>query len=354
MEVIADAVRDYGMSSTNYMFMLMKLHEFYNAGPRGEEKDAILEIFKHCYQQTGTFFRNTLFTSVNNPRSIKGMQAVLDPIEEDGSQGDYTPTKKLPNGEFAKPLDMDTLVPRKDMSKDMAEAAGKLCDKNWKVRMEGIEGMREVPKSCGGRLEPKFPNSLWQNLRAMQKDTNKNLTIHANKLIGEIVTAGGEKMAKITKEIIPQVFPTAGDQKKPVAAAAGECVKIWALTVGYEAIVKYSHEGLVIPKARPVLIPAISEVLNHYDGKGVEMNLDEGEFMKDMLSCCLDKDAKIKTATKGVFPVIIKHAGGKAVVKCISNEFKSGDQASLQKGLKKFLGDIEEEPKKGKKGKKDK
>merc|ERR1711879_952313 len=97
--------------------------------------------------------------------------------------------------------------------------------------------------------------------------------------------------------------------------------------------------GLVIPKARPVLIPAISEVLN---------NFDEGEFMKDMLSCCLDKDAKIKTATKGVFPVIIKHAGGKAVVKCISNEFKSGDQASLQKGLKKFLGDIEEEPKKGK------
>merc|ERR1711879_895447 len=133
MEVIADAVRDYGMSSTNYMFMLMKLHEFYNAGPRGEEKDAILEIFKHCYQQTGTFFRNTLFTSVNNP-----------------------PSKKLPNGEFAKPLDMDTLVPRKDMSKDMAEAAGKLGDKNWKVRMEGIEGMREVPKSCGGRLEPKI------------------------------------------------------------------------------------------------------------------------------------------------------------------------------------------------------
>merc|ERR1712156_1062871 len=177
-------------------------------------------------------------------------------------------------GDFAKPLDMDTLVPRKDLSKELAEPSKKLSDKNWKVRKEGIDEIEEVLKGAGGRMKPSVPGALWTNLRAMMKDTNKNLTVFACRLIATIVQAGGPKFLKQTKEILPAVFPTAGDQKKPVAAAAGECVKIWALTVGYEAIVKYSHEGLVIPKARPVLIPAISEVLNHYDGKGVEMNLD--------------------------------------------------------------------------------
>eukprot|EP00493_Phyllostaurus_siculus_P004824 UN04847 len=54
------------MSSTNWKFMIMKCHEFLNAGARGDEKDALTELFAHCYQQTGTFFRNTLFTSVAN------------------------------------------------------------------------------------------------------------------------------------------------------------------------------------------------------------------------------------------------------------------------------------------------
>ena len=87
MQVIEGIVRDYGMSSTNWKFMIMKCHEYLNGGARGGEKDAIIELFAHCYRQTGPFFRNTLFTSVNNKRAMASMQEVLDPIEEDGTQG---------------------------------------------------------------------------------------------------------------------------------------------------------------------------------------------------------------------------------------------------------------------------
>ena len=42
----------------------------------------------------------------------------------------------------------------------------------------------------------------------MQKDTNKNLTTAANKVVAAIVQAGGPKFAKQTKEIIPNVLPS--------------------------------------------------------------------------------------------------------------------------------------------------
>jgi len=63
MQVMEGIVRDYGMSSTNWKFMIMKCHEYLNGGARGGEKDAIIELFSHCYRQTGPYFRNTLFTS---------------------------------------------------------------------------------------------------------------------------------------------------------------------------------------------------------------------------------------------------------------------------------------------------
>ena len=40
----------------------------------------------------------------------------------------------------------------------------------------------------------------------MQKDTNNNLKIIANRVVGGLVAAGGEKMSKQTKEILPNVF----------------------------------------------------------------------------------------------------------------------------------------------------
>ena len=40
----------------------------------------------------------------------------------------------------------------------------------------------------------------------MQKDTNNNLKIIANRVVGGLVAAGGEKMIKQSKEILPNVF----------------------------------------------------------------------------------------------------------------------------------------------------
>jgi len=353
MQVMEGIVRDYGMSSTNWKFMMMKCHEYMNGGARGGEKDAIIELFSHCYRQTGPYFRNTLFTSVNNKRAIASMQEALDPIEEDGTQGKFEPTKKPRNGDFAEPLNMDTLVPRKDLSKEMDASAKKLSDGGWKVRKEGCDEIEEILKANGHRMQPKVPGSMWAGLRNMQKDTNNNLKIIANRVVSGLVAAGGEKMIKQSKEILPNVFETCGEGAKPVARAAAEAVKVWCMNTDYTAMTKCSGPGLGNPKARPHLMPVVKEVLEHYDGKGAEMDLGD-EFLVNILKCCIDKDAKIKTATKAFFPLIVKHVGGKTVMKTIGNEFSSGEQSTLQKGLKKFLGDLEEEPKKGKKkGKKD-
>merc|ERR1711953_470237 len=170
--------------------------------------------------------------------------------------------------------------------------------------------------------------------------------------VGLLVVAGGEKMSKHKKEIISNIMETAAEQAKPVSRAAAEAIKVWGMEVGYQCVTEFAGEGLKNTKARPQLVPVIAEVLTHYDEKGEEIKMDS-EFLHAILDCCIDKDAKIKSAVKAFFPLIMKHAGGKTVMKAIG-EFKSSDQATLQKSLKKFLASVEADaPKKKKKDKKE-
>merc|ERR1712176_1677283 len=143
---------------------------------------------------------------------------------------------------------MDTLVPRKDLCKEMEASAKKLSDSSWKVRKEGCDEIEEILKANGNRMQPKVPNGMWSGLRNMQKDTNNNLKIIANRVVGALVAAGGEKMIKQSKEILPNVFETCGEGAKPVARAAAEAVKVWTMATDYTAITKHSANALTNPK----------------------------------------------------------------------------------------------------------
>eukprot|EP00494_Astrolonche_serrata_P032632 UN32901 len=114
-----------------------------------------------------------------DPRTIKALQGKLDDLEE-GELGKYEPTKKVRGQDYAKKLSMDELVPRENLAKGFEGPVKKLGDGSWKVRKEGLEEIEELLKGAGGRMKPNVPSSVWQALRGMQKDSNKNLIQHSN------------------------------------------------------------------------------------------------------------------------------------------------------------------------------
>merc|ERR1712083_305447 len=146
-------------------------------------------------------------------------------------------------------------------------------------------------------------------------------------------------MKKQGKDILEDLFPNCGDQKKPVAIASGDAIKSWIRTCGLDSIVKYVHFGLDVPKARPVLMAVFNEVLTELDAAN-KLSLEIIEpFVKPFIDCCLDKDAKIKGACKLFMPIVFKHYTAPKILGVIMNEYKADQQMTLKKSLKKLIGD---------------
>ena len=114
--------------------------------------------------------------------------------------------------EYEAEVPMEDLVPRQDIAPKLTEElCDKLKDKNWKIRKEGLDEVKDIVSSAKfitGDLA-----TLPASLAPRTSDANKILAMQAIEMIGNLALAMGPHTKQNIHHLLPCVLTSLGDSK---------------------------------------------------------------------------------------------------------------------------------------------
>jgi len=338
---IVECTREFGVSATNYMFSLNQAQTMI-AGSRGDAKVALAQLITEIYRQCGNDAFKLICCSGLGPKDFKRVSELMAAIPPE-ELGNFNPTRKVRGEEFPLPLNLDELLPRKDISKKLEAVIAKLDDKSWQTRKKGLEEIEGLIFSCAGRIKPNMSSSFLNALKWMLKDKNKNLIPPACKSIAALVQAAGPPLKKHNKIIFVDLLVAMGDPKKTISEKAKETADIWIRTVGIESTFRWFGDVcLEDTKPRALVMPLYLEhVLSFVKGGGNLKNLDWDAAQKGILKCMLDRRGVVKKAAQQLGTIMVETVGLKAIQKSF-RDFKPTEREEFNKLLRKTTAQNEE------------
>ena len=220
-------------------------------------------------------------------------------VEEEGDDGE----------EEAADAPMEDLVPRQDISGKLDdELCEMLKDKNWKLRKEGLDKLKELVSSAKfitGDLA-----SLPAALAPRTTDSNKNLAVQALELIGDLALAMGPHTRPNIAALLPAVLGGLADSKANVRAAALSTLNTILKETSLRDMLVQEIFSTALAKANPFMKTEIFGWL--------ATTLPEAKSpAKDELVGCLpilyagieDRASEVRKASQDAVPGFMRHLG---------------------------------------------
>merc|ERR1719187_320244 len=220
-------------------------------------------------------------------------------VEKEGDDGE----------EEAGDAPMEDLVPRQDLSGKLDdELCEMLKDKNWKVRKEGLDKLKELVSSAKfitGDLA-----SLPAALTPRTTDSNKNLAVQALELIGDLALAMGPHTRQNIGALLPAVLGGLADSKANVRASALSTLNTILKETSLRDMVVQEIFSTALAKANPFMKAEIFGWL--------ATTLPEAKSpAKEELVGCLpilyagieDRASEVRKASQDAVPGFMRHLG---------------------------------------------
>jgi len=219
--------------------------------------------------------------------------------------------------EYEAEAPMEDLVPRQDISGKLSDdLCGKLNDKNWKIRKEGLDELKEIVSSAKfitGDLSG-LPNSLGPRTT----DANKILAVQAIETIGNLCLAMGPHTKPNIPNLLPPVLAALADSKNNVRQAAVNTIN----TMMKETSVRDMLVNDIFPSALGKGNPFVKQEIFSWFGA----NLMEAKAVaKEELTACLsvlfssleDRSADVRKSAQDAILGFMKHLGFQSMSKAM-------------------------------------
>ena len=210
---------------------------------------------------------------------------------------------------------IEDLVPRQDISSKLSEElCDKLKDKNWKIRKEGLDELKEIVSSA--KFITADLASLPASLAPRTTDANKILAVQAIELIGNLGLAMGPHTKPNIPHLLPPLLAALGDSKANVRQAAVASLN----TLLKETSLRDMVVADILPAALAKANPAAKQELFTW----LATNLPEAKSVsKEELTACLpvlfsameDRSGDVRKASQEAVLGFMKHLGWPAMNK---------------------------------------
>ncbi|KAI8334829.1 armadillo-type protein [Chlamydoabsidia padenii] len=222
---------------------------------------------------------------------------------------------------------LDSLIPRVDISNQLAKTASDCNDSNWKKRKEGLDKVLSIIEGANKRIKPnlgEFPSVLKQRLN----DSNKILQIQAVEITGLLVVSMGKPFEKYVKILAGNLASVLSDNKANVRSAGVATLETIRQTCGMEGLIGAFGTSLAAdsPTLRKELLTWLSTCLAQDDPSGV--TVDYSPLISPVLSCLQDRNAEVRKAAQAVLPVVVANTGYDSVMNKVS-ELKGAQKQSV-------------------------
>lgn len=209
----------------------------------------------------------------------------------------------------------EDLVPRQDISPKLNDdLCSKLSDKNWKIRKEGLDELKDIVSSA------KFITSdlagLPASLAPRTTDANKILAVQAIEMIENLSLAMGPHTKPNIPHLLPPVLAALADSKQNIRTAAVSALN----TLMKETSVRDMMVGDIFPSSLCKGNPFVRQEIFNWLGANL---LEARSVAKEELTACLgvlfasleDRSADVRKAAQEAIKGFMKHLGFQAMNK---------------------------------------
>jgi len=217
--------------------------------------------------------------------------------------------------EYEAEIPMEDLVPRQDIASKMTEElCDKLKDKNWKIRKEGLDEVKDIVSSAKFITSDLGP--LPASLAPRTTDANKILAMQAIELIGNLALAMGPHTKPNIPHLLPCVLSALGDSKPNVRAAALSTLNTFMKETSMRDMFVSDIFGTVLGKANPFVKQEV------FGWMGANL-MESKPIAKEELTACLgvlyasleDRSGDVRKASQDAILGFMKHLGFQSMVK---------------------------------------
>jgi len=217
--------------------------------------------------------------------------------------------------EYEAEIPMEDLVPRQEIASKLTdELCDKLKDKNWKIRKEGLDEVKDLVSSAKfitGDLGP-LPGSL----APRTTDANKILAIQAIELIGNLALAMGPHTKGNIPNLLPCVLSALGDSKPNVRSTALNTLN----TIMKETSMRDMFVGDIFGSALAKANPFVKQEVFGWMGANL---MESKPIAKEELTACLsvlyasleDRSGDVRKASQDAILGFMKHLGFQTMTK---------------------------------------
>ncbi|KAJ3118323.1 Microtubule-associated protein, microtubule dynamics during spindle orientation [Phlyctochytrium bullatum] len=216
----------------------------------------------------------------------------------------------------------DELFPRVDLMTVVGqEVLDKLGDAQWKVRKEGLEDLAKILETHK-RIKPNL-GDLLSALKARLSDSNKNLSMHAVEICGNVAVAMGKAFDRHAKVIFSPMATLLGDQKAHIRAAALTAIENVHTACGLEPCLSSIAHSLMAdqPQLRKDLLKWFTEKAAAAKEQGITLS-DVQPLVHPTLLCLQDKNAEIRKSASQVLAMLAETVGLHSIEERAGEMFK--------------------------------
>ena len=210
---------------------------------------------------------------------------------------------------------IEDLVPRQDISAKLSdELCAKLGDKNWKIRKEGLDELKDIVSTA--KFITSDLASLPTSLAPRTTDANKILAFQAIEMIENLALAMGPHTKPNIPHLLPPVLAALADSKQNIRTAAVSALN----TLMKETSVRDLMVADIFPSALAKGNPFLKQEIFKWMGE----NLMEAKTVsKEELTGCLtvlftsleDRSADVRKAAQEAVLGFMKHLGFQTMTK---------------------------------------
>ena len=204
---------------------------------------------------------------------------------------------------------IEDLVPRQDISSKLTdELCAKLSDKNWKIRKEGLDELKDIVSSA--KFITSDLASLPTSLAPRTTDANKILAVQAIEMIENLCSAMGPHTKPNITHLLPPVLAALADSKQNIRAAAVSALN----TLMRETSIRDMMVADIFPSALGKGNPFVKQEIFSWLGANL---MGAKSVAKEELTGCLgvlyssleDRSADVRRAAQEAILGFMKHLG---------------------------------------------
>ena len=209
----------------------------------------------------------------------------------------------------------EDLVPRQDISTKLNdELCSKLSDKNWKIRKEGLDELKDIVSSA--KFITSDLASLPTSLAPRTTDANKILAVQAIEMIENLCLAMGPHTKPNITHLLPPLLAALADSKQNIRSAAVSALN----TLMKETSVREMMVADIFPSALGKGNPFVKQEIFSWLGANL---VTAKSVAKEELTACLsvlytsleDRSADVRKAAQEAILGFMKHLGFQAMNK---------------------------------------